>query len=270
MHPEPINAHGPGLVGPTIATQGWYDALFLHWRIEPRATAALLPAGTEPDVFDGSTWVGLIAFRLRDARVWPGIGFGPFGTFVEINVRLYSVDVEGRRAVVFRSLDAPSLPAVLAARCLPGMRYVWAATGQRVEAGTIRYRSRRGRHGAGTRIDARVDPSTLANDPLSTFLTARWALHQRWLGRTLRLPTDHAPWRLHPARLLRLEDELVAAAGLPGVTERPPDSVLYSPGVRARFGIPASVRVDGGLGRNVHASGVDRLRASSLRSTLGT
>lgn len=36
----------------------------------------------------------------------------------EVNVRLYGVDGQGRRGVVFLSLEASSLPAVLAARAL--------------------------------------------------------------------------------------------------------------------------------------------------------
>jgi uncharacterized protein len=36
--------------------------------------------------------------------------------------------------------------------------------------------------------------------------------------------------------LLEFDDELVAAAGLPGVADRPPDSVLFSPGVETWFG----------------------------------
>jgi hypothetical protein len=40
------------------------------------------------------------------------------------------------------------------------------------------------------------------------------------------------------AQLLDLKDELVAAAGLPGLTSRPPDSVLFSRGVRTQFGRP--------------------------------
>ena len=31
------------------------------------------------------------------------------------------------------------------------------------------------------------------------------------------LPNEHEPWELHAAELLDLDDELVAAAGLPGV-----------------------------------------------------
>jgi uncharacterized protein YqjF (DUF2071 family) len=59
----------------------------------------------------------------------------------------------------------------------------------------------------------------------------------RAYGRTLYLPNVHPRWPLHRARLLRLDDELMVAAGLP-TPVGPPVSVLYSPGVAVRFGRP--------------------------------
>ena len=52
------------------------------------------------------------------------------------------------------------------------------------------------------------------------------------------MPNNHGVWPLHEATLLHLQDTLVAAAGLPGVVDTPPDSVLFSPGVHAFFGLP--------------------------------
>ena len=50
---------------------------------------------------------------------------------------------------------------------------------------------------------------------------------------------EHEPWTLFRAELLDLRDELVADAGFPGLVDRAPDSVLYSPGVTTRFAAPA-------------------------------
>jgi len=77
---------------------------------------------------------------------------------------------------------------------------------------------------------------------LERFLTARWGLHASWYGGGLRyLPNDHPPWPLHRAALLRLEENLIAAAGLPPPTGGPV-SVLYSPGVPVRLGLPQRSR----------------------------
>lgn len=220
--------------------QRWADLTFVHWRVDPALVAPLLPQGTRPDLYDGSTWVGLVPFRMVGA----GVGRGPavpwLGTFAETNVRLYSVDATGRRGVVFRSLEATRLGVVLGARLAFGLPYTWARMRVRRSEGTIAYESRRrwpGPRGAGGRIVVR--PGAAApTDPLAAFLTARWGLHTRWLGRTLYVPNHHGPWPLYAAELVHLDDTLVAAAGLPGLAGRTPDSVLWSPGVRTVFGVP--------------------------------
>lgn len=241
-HLAAISTTATALAGPVVAAQEWRQLAFVHWRVPASVVAPLLPAGVIPDVFDGSTWVGLIAFRLGDARIGPFPPSPIGGSFTEVNVRLYGVDAEGRRGVVFRSLEASSLPAVLAARAMFGLPYEWARTAQRPTNDGWEYASRRitaspTSRGPGFRLGVDVDQTTTVDDELSRFLTARWGLFQRRFGRTQWLPNEHEPWVLHPARVTSLRDELCAAAGLPGVVEREPDSVLFSPGVTARFGI---------------------------------
>lgn len=204
--------------------------------------APLLPAGTRPDCFDGSTWVGLIPFRLTRARFGRGPVLPYVGSFAEINVRLYSVDAAGRRGVVFRSLEAQRLAFVLGARWALGLNYTWARMRIERSGDAISYLSRRrwpAPRGARTRIVVKPGSAAVSDDPLATFLTARWGLHTRRLSRTLYLPNTHQPWPLVRAELVDLDDELLAAAGLPGVTARPPDSVLFSSGVQTRFGGPS-------------------------------
>jgi uncharacterized protein len=73
---------------------------------------------------------------------------------------------------------------------------------------------------------------------MEQFLTARWGLHATWYdGRLRYLPNQHPPWPLYRATLLRLEENLIGTAGLPPPTSGPV-SVLYSPGVPVRMGLP--------------------------------
>lgn len=221
--------------------QYWRDISFLHWRVDAALVAPLLPRGTVPDVHDGSSWVGLIPFRMVGA----GLGRGPavpwLGTFAETNVRLYSVDAGGRRGVVFRSLDADRLAVVLGARSVFALPYAWARMRVTRDVDTVTYTTSRllpGPQGAGGRIVVRPGPEIGEPDPLAEFLTARWGLHTLLAGRLRFVPNHHLPWPLRRADLLQLDDTLVAAAGLPGVVDRAPDSVLFSTGVRAVFGPP--------------------------------
>jgi uncharacterized protein YqjF (DUF2071 family) len=229
-----LEALAPPLPGRAVIRQRWSDFVFLHWRVAPDVVAPFMPAGTRPDVdANGDAWVGLIPFVLSDHAFLPLPPVPGLGTFIEINVRTYSIDEEGRRGVVFRSLDADQLPSVLAARALFGLPYQWMRAGMRrgdgAESDTIEYRARR-RTGTRptTRIHARLG-TTPVDTPLSRFLTARWRFHERHLGRTIYARNTHEPWPLVEAELLHLDDQLLAAAGFADLAERKPDSVLATP-----------------------------------------
>lgn len=237
--PEPIRREAPPVAGRAVASQRWSELTFLHWRAEPEAVAPLLPRGIRPDEFDGSTWVGLIPFLLDRATLLGSPPVPYVGSFVEVNVRLYGVDEAGRRGVVFRSLEASRLVAVLAARLGFGLPYHWSRTTLEREGDVVRYTSRRHGGGPSTRVAVRAgeprDP-----DPLADFLTARWGMFTARRGRVRLVPNEHPPWPLRSAELLELDDGLVAAAGLPGIATRAPDSILFSPGVETRFGRPVA------------------------------
>ncbi|WEV27982.1 DUF2071 domain-containing protein [Streptomyces sp. 71268] len=238
--PEPITADPPHDAEYPLLTQSWLDLTFLHWAAEPAAVAPLLPVGTRPDTLDGRTYVGLVAFRMHRVGWFrlPGVPY--LGTFPETNVRLYSVDAHGRRGVVFRSLDASRLVPVAVARAAFRLPYLWSRMSVRRVGDTVTYTSRRrwpGPRGAYSRIAIRVAGPVDEPTDLEHFLTARWGMHNTFFGRSMYLPNTHPRWPLHRAELLRCDENLIAAAGLPAPAARPV-SVLYSPGVPVRFGRP--------------------------------
>ena len=228
----------PPLPSRAIIRQRWSDLVFLHWRVDQADVAPLLPEGTRPDLdANGDTWVGLIPFVLSHSQFFPPLPAVPyFGTFVECNVRLYSIDEAGNRGVVFRSLDAQRLIPVLTARTLFGLPYEWARMSLR-RSQLLDYRSTRA-GGPSTHVVAQPG-TTPVDTELSRFLTARWGFHERVRGHTIWARNHHEPWQLFDARLDRLDDQLLAAAGFPGLAHRAPDSVLYSPGVTTVFARPS-------------------------------
>ena len=234
---DPIEPVAPTLTGRVILSQEWQRVSILHWRVASDQIAHLFPPGTRPDEFDGSSWVGLVAFWMARFRIVPGPPLPYIGDFPEINVRLYTVDDDGRRGVLFRSLEASRALTVLGARTVMNVPYQWARMSLRRDDDVLDYRSTRL---TGTRPSTRivVRPSTepVVGDPLADFLTARWGMHTVIRGRTRFVPNEHEPWPLRRATLVSLDDELCADAGVP--VTGPPDSVLYSPGVHARFAVP--------------------------------
>jgi len=247
---QDITPQPPDRVHPVLLRQFWADAVFLHWPVPAARVQPLMPAGVRPDVYradpadpEGTTWVGLIHFRMQRFGFGHLPGIPWLGSFVETNVRLYSVDRDGQRGVVFRSLDADRALPVVAARTVAALPYNWAPSRVRVNASTAEYNSvRRWPGPRGVRTSTRVSIGEPITTPtgLEHFLTARWALHTSRLatrGRTtVRWPNEHPQWPLHRAQLDQLEDDAVEAAGLPGVSSGTPASVLYSPGVPVSFG----------------------------------
>jgi uncharacterized protein YqjF (DUF2071 family) len=228
------------LGGRSIASQRWSELLFLHWRVDVAQVAPLLLPGLRPDEHEGSSWVGLIPFVLDRATLFGSPPVPYFGSFVEVNVRLYAVDQHGRRGVVFRSLEASRLPAVLAAHAAFSLPYFWARTSLALAGDDYRASTRRFGGGQSARVRATLGES-ITPTPVDEFLTARWGMFVRRRGRTIFVPNEHEPWELRAATLDELDDGLVEAAGLPGITARHPDSVRFSHGLTTRFGRPSKI-----------------------------
>ncbi|EGX57531.1 hypothetical protein SZN_22441 [Streptomyces zinciresistens K42] len=227
-----------------LLTQEWLDLTFVHWAMEPDTVARLLPPGTVPDVHDGMTYAGLVAFRMHRVG-WlrlPGVPY--LGSFPETNVRLYSVDAHGRRGVVFRSMDAARLIPVVMGRTVFRLPYLWSRMSVRTAGDLVTYRSSRrwpGPRGAACRITVRTGARIGEPTALEHFLTARWGMHNAFFGEPAPLaylPNHHPRWPLYRAELVECREDLVAAAGLPA-PGAPAVSVLYSPGVPVRLGRPA-------------------------------
>ena len=236
---QPLTETPPLAVAHPVFRQTWGDLTMLHWPVDPALVAPFLPTGTRPDVLDGVTWVGLIPFVMSRVSV---LGTPPLpwlSHFAETNVRLYATDDQGRRGVVFRSLEAARLLPVLVAQAAYALPYRWARMRVRHGVDTVAYETQRrwpGPRGAGGRIVVRPG-GPVVHDPLSLFLTARWGLFSRLPGgRTAWAPVAHDPWPLHRAELLELSDDLVRTAGLPA--PQGPPHVLWTPGVDVRFGRP--------------------------------
>lgn len=213
--------------------QGWDRIAFLHWPCDAGLLQARLPGGLTIDTYEETAWIGLTPFHLTGLRppfmpAIPGLS-----DFPEMNLRTYVRGPAGP-GIWFFSLDAASLPAVLGARLSYGLPYYWA-TMQVIAAGRrVRYDSVRAR--AASAITVEVGEPLPDPDDLTLFLTERYRLYTRLLGRLAMAPVEHEPWPLHRATLVDLTETVRRAAGLPDGDR--PALVHWSPGVRVRVGWP--------------------------------
>jgi len=184
-------------------TQTWDDLLFAHWPLPAAALDRFVPRGLALDTFGGRAWLGVVPFRIRELRLagLPALPGG--GAFNEINVRTY-VRGPGGPGVVFLSLDADSVLAVLGARTLFHLPYFFADEAYRAAAGRVAFAVRRRQPGApAARFAARYAPTgPVALAPpgsLEHWLTARYRLYTAAHGRIYCLEIRHPPWPLQPA-----------------------------------------------------------------------
>ena len=230
----PVTA--PPLPRPILFAQHWADLAFIHWPVRPENVTHLYPPGTRPDVFaDGLTYAGLIPFTIRRTALGTALPLPYFGAFHETNIRLYSVDDDGRHGVLFLSLETARLAVVPVVRTALGVPYAWAGMRIARSGDRITYESERRwpRRGLRSRLTVVVGGEAKPT-PLEIWLTSRWGAHTRKAGRTWWVPNEHGPWTFQSAEVVELDDDLLAAGGVTVAGDRL--RALFSPGVHARFG----------------------------------
>ncbi len=215
--------------------QRWRHLTFLHWPYRPDAIRRLLPKELSLDTYDGAAWIGLTPFLLTDLRppILPALPW--ISRFLETNVRTYVRTPDGERGVWFFTLEAQRLAAVLAARWMYRLPYRWARMRIRHSGDEIHYCSaRRWPFGEG-QTDIAIQPGdALEAGEFDNFLTARFRLYTMMGNRLAFAQIEHAPWPLHAARVMRLEQDLIERSGVPGPAGEP--VVHHSPDIQVRIG----------------------------------
>lgn len=234
----------PAPVSRPMLVQEWRDCTFLHWRYPPGALRPHVPASLGLDLHDGHAWVTLVAFSVPHMRLGPLPPVPGIRSGVEANLRTYVVDPEGRRGMWMLSMDFAPLAVAAAGRFPMLLPYWWASIDVTRTARSARYVLTRLPPG---RAEARIEvsigrrrsPGELR--PRDHFLTARWLLFAGAGGLLMSVLSNHPPWPLREAGLLRLDQTVLRSVGLPDPDGAP--LVQFSDGVVARLDRPRLVPV---------------------------
>ena len=227
--PIPI-VHFPAML------QKWCHLTFLHWRLPVSTVRSFVPKPLTVDAFDGSAWIGVTPFLLRDLRPAIGPAVPWLSEFPETNCRTYVRGPDEQPGIWFFSLEAARAMAVFGARLTYGLPYAWAR--MRVETGRrMRYQSVRLWPGQKAATSIEVEPAeAIEAGEREIFLTARFRLYSSISGRTVYADVEHPPWPLQAVRVIHVEETLTRAAGLTLPAGIP--LAHYSPGVAVRIGRP--------------------------------
>jgi uncharacterized protein YqjF (DUF2071 family) len=179
--------------------QSWLELLFAHWPIPVSALEHLVPKGLRVQEFEGTSWLGIVPFRMVGVMRRPLPDLPWVSAFPELNVRIY-VEKDGVPGVWFLSLDATNPLAVWAARRFFYLPYQRARMSLTRLGGAVQYRSSR----PGAELKASYQPTSepyLAEPgSLEHWLTERYCLYALGPdGGLRRNEVHHAPWPLQKA-----------------------------------------------------------------------
>lgn len=212
----------------------------LNYRVDPAVLAPWLPAGTEPDPWQGETLVSLVGFRFLNTRVG-GLPIPWHRHFDEVNLRFYvrrETPAGWRRGVVFIRELVPRAMIALVARTLYEEPYLAVPMRHRIEpaAGPPRlveygwtFRGRR----CHLRVETTGEWRPFAAGEEAEFITEHyWGYTKRRDGLTSEYEVAHPPWRVMKVTAAGFDCDV---AGLYGSSFReflsgPPASALLAEG----------------------------------------
>ena len=216
--------------GRCIMRQRWSNLLFLHWPIDPACIRARLPKGLHVDTYGGKAWIGVVPFSME--RVHP-VGLPPLpwiSWFLELNVRTYVHDDQGRPGVWFFSLDCNQPIAVEVARRFFHLPYNHARMSAKCDLGEINYRSLR--RGAAEesyfRYRPPVDGKPAQEHSLEWFLVERYLLFATDGSGHIRCGrVHHTPYQIESADNSEWSAESIRENGFE-LPSDPPASMLVA------------------------------------------
>ncbi|MEX1116379.1 MAG: DUF2071 domain-containing protein [Akkermansiaceae bacterium] len=224
--------------GSPVMRQRWSGLLFLHWPVDPEIIQERLPNGLFVDTYDGDAWLGVVPFfmeRVRPVLLPPVPGLS---WFLELNVRTYVHDAEGRPGVWFFSLDCNQPLAVEVARRFFHLPYEHAAMQAEFPGNDIDYHSRRKCAGAADAQFHYGRPSAgrpAVEGSLEWFLVERYLLFSaRNDGGLYCGQVHHTPYQISPARCDAWSTEPLRLNGFKE-PECPPPSMLVARPVDVRI-----------------------------------
>jgi uncharacterized protein YqjF (DUF2071 family) len=191
----------------------------MHWPVDEKLLAGLIPSQLSIDSFDGRAWIGVVPFTMWGIRASFLPPIPGTSAFHELNVRTY-VHYRGIPGVWFFSLDATNRLAVWGARKFYHLPYFNARMSLAQQGKTINYSSTRiDERGAAADFQATwsIGEPLLRAEPesLEFFLTERYCLYASHGERLFRSRIFHQPWPLQSATVGSSQSTMITSLGIP-------------------------------------------------------
>jgi len=210
--------------GPWQYYQEWNQVLFLHWLVSAEKLRKLVPKELNLDVFNGNTYVSLVAFRMQKIRprMLPAVKL--ISDFSEINLRTY-VENNQRKGVYFLNIEAEKRLSAFIARVLSGLPYEKTT----MSATREKYQSINLPKNFNFECEFKIKEKLKQKNELTKWLTERYCLYLDQGKNIYRYDIHHPEWEINEVELKSLKLNYKV-----GEIEfnRFPDLKHYSPGVK--------------------------------------
>ena len=117
------------------------DMLFVHWPIDAEALRPYVPRSLTIDTYDGSAWVGFVAFQVGSIET-ANTSIPAVAPFLNLNLRTFVQD-GSQTGIYFLSSDINSRAATAIGHRLFGFAVYQAKMNQRNRDGKMSFRSER-------------------------------------------------------------------------------------------------------------------------------
>ncbi|SDK61538.1 hypothetical protein SAMN05421823_10373 [Catalinimonas alkaloidigena] len=222
----------------------WRKLIMANYELPPKMLASYLPAGTQPDLFEGRAYMSLVGFLFERTKIL-GIPAPFHQHFEEFNLRFYATNqlgAERKRAVVFQSEMVPKPLIPLVANTLFNERYFYRpmrhrnhVVGDRLE---VAYEWKHNQQWEGMRVQAENRLRDIPEGSLEEFITEHyWGYAGHSPQKTWEYAVEHPRWQSYPVLDFELNADLPALYGkkLGQLLQQPPASVYLLEGSEARI-----------------------------------
>ena len=204
--------------------QEWNNAIFLHFKVDLDELKKHVPKELEIDLFQGESWVSVVAFTMEKIRPKNIPAFSPISNFHEINIRTY-VKKNNKTGVYFLSIEGGTKLSCKIAKYISDLPYRYSL----IERSSKHYSSINLKFKDELCFEFEIGKQIEKKSELDNWLTERYALFQETDNYINEYEIHHLPWLVNDVEVKSLKCFYPRFKNL---LNNKPDKIQYSKGVK--------------------------------------
>ncbi len=204
--------------------QEWNNAIFFHFKVDLEELKKHVPKELEIDLFQGESWVSVVAFTMEKIRPKNIPAFSPISNFHEINIRTY-VKKNNKTGVYFLSIEGGTKLSCKIAKYISDLPYRYSL----IERSSKHYSSINLKFKDELCFKFEIGKQIEKKSELDNWLTERYALFQETDNYINEYEIHHLPWLVNDVEVKSLKCFYPRFKNL---LNNKPDKMQYSKGVK--------------------------------------